>query len=99
MEEKRIADYFVVAGMPEQPQLLQENIFNDSGRLRRPAPSNRLQTLASSFRCWARRCPRAMSCSNRRPPAYRRTSIMARSAPQSVIYTFVVARIAHHLLT
>ncbi|XP_017089180.2 DENN domain-containing protein Crag isoform X2 [Drosophila bipectinata] len=34
MEEKRIADYFVVAGMPEQPQLLQENIFNDSGRLR-----------------------------------------------------------------
>ncbi|KRF94110.1 DENN domain-containing protein Crag isoform X2 [Drosophila mojavensis] len=34
MEEKRIADYFVIAGMPEQPQLLQENIFNDSGRLR-----------------------------------------------------------------
>ncbi|XP_017050308.1 DENN domain-containing protein Crag isoform X2 [Drosophila ficusphila] len=34
MEEKRIADYFVVAGMPEHPQLLQENIFNDSGRLR-----------------------------------------------------------------
>ncbi|KAH8291608.1 hypothetical protein KR018_006748 [Drosophila ironensis] len=34
MEEKRIADYFVVAGMPEQPQLLQENSFNDSGRLR-----------------------------------------------------------------
>ncbi|XP_064554916.1 DENN domain-containing protein Crag isoform X1 [Drosophila montana] len=34
MEEKRIADYFVVAGMPEQPQLLQDNIFNDSGRLR-----------------------------------------------------------------
>lgn len=34
MEEKRIADYFVVAGMPEQPQLLQENIFNDTGRLR-----------------------------------------------------------------
>uniref|UniRef100_A0A6P4EWU8 DENN domain-containing protein 4C isoform X2 n=1 Tax=Drosophila rhopaloa TaxID=1041015 RepID=A0A6P4EWU8_DRORH len=34
MEEKRIADYFVVAGMPEHPQLLQENSFNDSGRLR-----------------------------------------------------------------
>nr|XP_036231974.1 DENN domain-containing protein Crag isoform X2 [Bactrocera oleae] len=34
MEEKRIADYFVVAGMPEQPQLLQENIFSESGHLR-----------------------------------------------------------------
>ncbi|XP_030380692.1 DENN domain-containing protein Crag isoform X2 [Scaptodrosophila lebanonensis] len=34
MEEKRIADYFVVAGMPAQPQLLQDNIFNDTGRLR-----------------------------------------------------------------
>ena len=34
MEEKRVADYFVVAGMPENPQLLQENIFNDSGQLR-----------------------------------------------------------------
>ncbi|XP_017484119.1 PREDICTED: DENN domain-containing protein 4C isoform X2 [Rhagoletis zephyria] len=34
MEEKRIADYFVVAGMPEHPQLLQENIFSESGHLR-----------------------------------------------------------------
>lgn len=34
MDEKRIADYFVVAGMPENPQLLQESIFNDSGHLR-----------------------------------------------------------------
>ncbi|XP_067639597.1 DENN domain-containing protein Crag isoform X2 [Eurosta solidaginis] len=34
MEEKRIADYFVVAGMPENPQLLQENIFSESGHLR-----------------------------------------------------------------
>ncbi|XP_055372585.1 DENN domain-containing protein Crag [Condylostylus longicornis] len=34
MEEKRIADYFVVAGLPENPQLLQENIFSDSGHLK-----------------------------------------------------------------
>ncbi|XP_004529508.1 C-myc promoter-binding protein isoform X2 [Ceratitis capitata] len=34
MEEKRIADYFVVAGMPDHPQLLQENIFSESGHLR-----------------------------------------------------------------
>jgi DENN domain-containing protein 4 len=34
MEEKRIADYFVVAGMPENPKLLQDNIFNDSSHLR-----------------------------------------------------------------
>lgn len=34
MEEKRVADYFVVAGLPENPRLLQENIFNDSGHLR-----------------------------------------------------------------
>lgn len=34
MDDKRIADYFVVAGMPEKPQLLQESIFNDSGHLR-----------------------------------------------------------------
>lgn len=34
MEEKRIADYFVVAGMSENPKLLQDNIFNDSSHLR-----------------------------------------------------------------
>ena len=34
MEEKRVADYFVVAGLPENPRLLQENIFHDSGHLR-----------------------------------------------------------------
>uniref|UniRef100_W4VRF4 Putative calmodulin-binding protein crag n=1 Tax=Corethrella appendiculata TaxID=1370023 RepID=W4VRF4_9DIPT len=34
MDEKRIADYFVVAGMPENPKLLKENIFNDSSHLR-----------------------------------------------------------------
>jgi hypothetical protein len=34
MEEKRIADYFVVAGMPEHPKLLQENIFGESSHLR-----------------------------------------------------------------
>lgn len=34
MEEKRIADYFVVAGMPDNPKLLQDNIFNDSSHLR-----------------------------------------------------------------
>lgn len=37
MEEKRIADYFVVAGMPENPKLLQENIFSDSSHLRTAA--------------------------------------------------------------
>ncbi|KFB43646.1 AGAP001102-PA-like protein [Anopheles sinensis] len=34
MEERRVADYFVVAGMPEQPKLLKENIFNDASHLR-----------------------------------------------------------------
>ncbi|XP_013113202.2 DENN domain-containing protein Crag isoform X1 [Stomoxys calcitrans] len=34
MEERRIADYFVVAGMPEDPQLLQESNFKESGHLR-----------------------------------------------------------------
>lgn len=34
MEDKRVADYFVVAGLPDNPRLLQENIFNDSGHLR-----------------------------------------------------------------
>lgn len=34
MEEKRVADYFVVAGMPDNPRQFQENIFTDSGHLR-----------------------------------------------------------------
>ncbi|XP_073833925.1 DENN domain-containing protein Crag isoform X2 [Musca autumnalis] len=34
MEERRIADYFVVAGMPENPQLLQDSNFKESGHLR-----------------------------------------------------------------
>ncbi|XP_055548391.1 DENN domain-containing protein Crag isoform X1 [Wyeomyia smithii] len=34
MDERRLADYFVVAGMPENPKLLKENIFNDSSHLR-----------------------------------------------------------------
>lgn len=34
MDERRIADYFVVAGMPNNPKLLQDNIFNDSSHLR-----------------------------------------------------------------
>lgn len=34
MEERRIADYFVVAGMSENPKPLQENIFNESSHLK-----------------------------------------------------------------
>ncbi|XP_065083443.1 DENN domain-containing protein Crag isoform X2 [Ochlerotatus camptorhynchus] len=34
MDERRVADYFVVAGMPENPKLLKENIFSDSSHLR-----------------------------------------------------------------
>lgn len=34
MDERRIADYFVVAGMPSNPKLLQDNIFNDTSHLR-----------------------------------------------------------------
>ncbi|XP_049530518.1 DENN domain-containing protein Crag isoform X1 [Anopheles darlingi] len=34
MEDKRVADYFVVAGMGAEPKLLKENIFNDSSHLR-----------------------------------------------------------------
>lgn len=35
MDENRVADYFVVAGLPKNPSLLQENIFNDTSH-RRP---------------------------------------------------------------
>lgn len=34
MDEKRVADYFVVAGMSDNPKLLQDNIFNDSSQFR-----------------------------------------------------------------
>lgn len=34
MEEKRIADYFVVAGMTANPQLLQESNFKESNHMR-----------------------------------------------------------------
>lgn len=34
MEEKRIADYFVVAGMNANPQLLQESNFKESNHMR-----------------------------------------------------------------
>lgn len=34
MEERRIADYFVVAGMSENPKPLEENIFNESSLLK-----------------------------------------------------------------
>ena len=34
MDDRRVADYFVVAGMPDHPKLLKENIFNDSSHLR-----------------------------------------------------------------
>lgn len=34
MEDRRVADYFVVAGLPEHPELLEESIFSDSGHLK-----------------------------------------------------------------
>lgn len=34
MDENRVADYFVVAGMPENPILLKENIFNSSSHFK-----------------------------------------------------------------
>lgn len=34
MDENRVADYFVVAGLPKNPSLLQENIFNDTSHRR-----------------------------------------------------------------
>lgn len=34
MDENRVADYFVVAGLPKNPKLLQDNLFNDSSNLR-----------------------------------------------------------------
>lgn len=34
MDENRVADYFVVAGLPKNPSLLQENIFSDTSQLR-----------------------------------------------------------------
>lgn len=34
MDENRVADYFVVAGLPRNPKLLQENIFNETSYLK-----------------------------------------------------------------
>ncbi|XP_077290378.1 DENN domain-containing protein Crag isoform X2 [Arctopsyche grandis] len=34
MDDRRIADYFVVAGLPKHPELLEESIFSDSGHLK-----------------------------------------------------------------
>lgn len=34
MDDRRIADYFVVAGLPKNPVLLEESIFSDSGHLK-----------------------------------------------------------------
>lgn len=49
MEEKRIADYFVVAGMPENPKLLQENIFSDSSHLRSTANDEPITDIGVFF--------------------------------------------------
>jgi DENN domain-containing protein 4 len=49
MEEKRIADYFVVAGMSEHPKLLQENIFSDSSHLRSTASEEPITDIGVFF--------------------------------------------------
>lgn len=34
MDEKRVADYFVIAGLPDDPDLLDENALSESGNLK-----------------------------------------------------------------
>lgn len=36
MDERRVADYFVVTGLPEEPEPLDETILNDMGNLKAP---------------------------------------------------------------
>lgn len=57
MEEKRIADYFVVAGMPENPKLLQENIFSDSSHLRTAAVIEPITDIGVFFPALEEQCP------------------------------------------
>lgn len=57
MEEKRIADYFVVAGMPETPKLLQENIFNDSSHLRSVTVTDPITDIGVFFPTLDERAP------------------------------------------
>ncbi|XP_059619595.1 DENN domain-containing protein Crag isoform X1 [Phlebotomus argentipes] len=58
MEEKRVADYFVVAGMPEQPQLLQENRFNDSGHLKSVSSTDPIIDIGVFFPAHGEKVPR-----------------------------------------
>ena len=34
MDERRIADYFVVAGLPEDPEPLDDNMLSEGGNLK-----------------------------------------------------------------
>lgn len=36
MDERRVADYFVVAGLPDEPEPLDESTPNDGGNLKSP---------------------------------------------------------------
>ncbi|CRL08126.1 CLUMA_CG020952, isoform A [Clunio marinus] len=49
MDEKRVADYFVVAGMTKNPKLLQDNIFSDSSHLRTAAITEPITDIGVFF--------------------------------------------------
>lgn len=47
-----MADYFVVAGMGPNPQLLQDNHFNDSGQLKAADCLAPITDIGVIFFCW-----------------------------------------------
>lgn len=57
MDEKRVADYFVVAGMGPSPQLLQDNIFNDSGQLKQADSQDPITDIGVFFPALGEACP------------------------------------------
>lgn len=57
MDEKRVADYFVVAGMGPNPQLLQDNHFNDSGQLKAAESQAPITDIGVFFPGLGETCP------------------------------------------
>lgn len=49
MEEKRVADYFVVAGLPDNPELLDDSIFSESGHFKSSLSSAPITDIAVLF--------------------------------------------------
>lgn len=67
MDEKRVADYFVVAGLPEEPKLLQENIFNDSGHLKATGSLDPITEIGVLFPSLGEKVPEGCELLERTP--------------------------------